>query len=149
MTQKEKHNIYVKMFNNCDKIAKRILQQAEAKGHKIYNDRVDVFVGEEETEKYFVDFEAKNRLGTYYRFRGNYTLGDLEALTVIAHEDKRAWRKVFAKNMDGSTLEIELCFDINNEYEMNTVKEVVMNKLKVMWENIKVFEIDGENYLNK
>lgn len=78
-----KINKYYEMFNYCDIINNMIKEYAIEKGHIIYNDIVDVFVGNEENESYFVDFEAKNKTGKYYRVRGNYTVEEMEKLGII------------------------------------------------------------------
>lgn len=74
---------YREMFNNCENIARMIKDHADEKNHIIYKDIIDVFVGDEETNKYFIDFEAKNKTGNYYRIRGNYTIEELQKMGVI------------------------------------------------------------------
>ena len=82
MTYKEKYNIYCEMFNNCDNIAKLINNKLVEKNHILLS-HIDVFVGDEENRKYFVDFEAKNKSGNYYRIYGNYTIEELKKMTVL------------------------------------------------------------------
>ena len=74
---------YFEIYNNCNEIAKMIKAHACTKGHEILSRSIDVFVGDEATNKYFVDFEAKNKAGKYYRVYGNYTTEELKKMNII------------------------------------------------------------------
>lgn len=78
-----KHQIYNEMFNNCPDIEQQIKEYAAKKNHTIFYNIVDVFVGNEEQRKYFVDFEAKNAAGKYYRVRNCYTIDEMKKAGII------------------------------------------------------------------
>ena len=84
MTHSEKYKIYNEMFSNCENIEQQIREHAANKGHQLLSRSVDVFVGDEESGAYFVDFEAKNKSGNYYRVRGNYSVEEMKKSGIIA-----------------------------------------------------------------
>lgn len=74
---------YSQMYNRCELISHNIHYDIMLQGHELLSRCVDVFVGDEKTEKYFIDFEARNRSGKYYRIYGNYTIDELKKMKVI------------------------------------------------------------------
>lgn len=84
MTHSEKYKIYNEMFQNCENIEQQIREHAANKGHQMLSKCTDVFVGDEETRAYFIDFEAKNKSGNYYRVRGIYSVEEMKKSGIIA-----------------------------------------------------------------
>lgn len=77
------YQIYREMFNNIPNIEQQIKEYAIKKNHTIISKTVDVFVQNEEKREYFVDFEAKNAAGNYYRVRNYYTIDEMKKVGII------------------------------------------------------------------
>lgn len=80
MTQYEIYNI---MYRKAQELEIEILKTVEQKGHTISSNGVFVAVGSEADGTYFVDFEARNKSGNYYRVYGNYTFHDMKRAKIL------------------------------------------------------------------
>lgn len=78
MDAREKFAIYDEMYNKSLEFSKRIRENFESKGLKVYSDFVAVENEEEKT--YFCDIEVGGSPETYKRYRGKITESNLEKL---------------------------------------------------------------------
>lgn len=76
MKEKERYEIYIKMFSMIPDLEKKIREKYEKAGYTVYC--VFLAVSDEETEKYFLELEIGGNAEKYKHIRNIYTLEEIQ-----------------------------------------------------------------------